>query len=277
MLLATRRAVVHEGVASGVNAAGDVRFDYLVRLGLPPLNGCRALRFPRRIAVFGPSSGEARSDCCMDAPYVHARDFAAHVAVDLRDVVVEARRRLPAHRRLIGWVCAVPFPTMRLCCVIALASFTSPRPAPAALRVQLPFASSPDAIPCPLPSLVGGLRRIHLLLRRHLHVSAWQHLHHPAGIIHGPHPGAYENQYWRLCCFIRSCYGELAAPPRGSRICLLRQRRLLRFHSDGGDVQSAAREAVDFLNLSGACRRTSISSEARLDLTFCRGADEPLQ
>ena len=70
-----------------------------------------------------------------------------------------------------------------------------------ARRADLQLRAAPARLPprrdpLPLPALVGRLRRDHLLLRGNFTsrkgVGPGSISHHPAGVMHGPHPGAYE-------------------------------------------------------------------------------------
>ena len=153
----------------------------------------------------------------MDAPYTH-RDFrrptfAGPVDESLRDVVVKRGGAVHGFRAahspldVVGWDGAVypwVFPIGRFAPRVGLVHLPptvhgtfAARGALVCSFVPRPLDFHPDAIPCPYPhSSVGCDEFIFYCdgtFTSRKGVGPGSISHHPAGIIHGPHPGAYEN------------------------------------------------------------------------------------
>jgi homogentisate 1,2-dioxygenase len=152
----------------------------------------------------------------MDAPYSH-RDFrrptfSGPADEGLRDLVVKRAGGFHGFRYdhspldVVGWDGAVypwAFPILRFQPRVGLThipptvhgTFAS-RGALICSFVPRPLDFHPDAIPCPYPhSSVGCDEFIFYAdgsFTSRKGVSAGSISHHPAGVIHGPHPGAYE-------------------------------------------------------------------------------------
>jgi homogentisate 1,2-dioxygenase len=152
----------------------------------------------------------------MDAPYTH-RDFRRPTFTGPRD---ESLRELVVKRGgafhgflfdhspldVVGWDGAVypwAFPILRFAPRVGLVHLPPTMHGTFAAKgalicsfVPRPLDFHPDAIPCPYPhSSVGCDEFIFYCdgdFTSRRGVGAGSISHHPAGIIHGPHPGAYE-------------------------------------------------------------------------------------
>ena len=152
----------------------------------------------------------------MDAPYTH-RDFrrptfSGPVDEGLRDLVVKRGGAFHGFRYdhtpldVVGWDGAVypwAFPILRFQPRVGLIHIPPTVHGTFATRgalicsfVPRPLDFHPDAIPCPYPhSSVGCDEFIFYVggsFTSRKGVGPGSISHHPAGVIHGPHPGAYE-------------------------------------------------------------------------------------
>jgi homogentisate 1,2-dioxygenase len=162
----------------------------------------------------------------MDAPYTH-RDFrrptftgpapapapvAVHPDDGLRDLVVKKGGAFHGFRAahcpldVVGWDGAVypwVFPILRFAPRVGLVHLPPTVHGTFAARgalicsfVPRPLDFHPDAIPCPYPHSSVGCDEFIFYCRgtftSRRGVGPGSISHHPAGIIHGPHPGAYE-------------------------------------------------------------------------------------
>ena len=153
----------------------------------------------------------------MDAPYTPPRfrrpDFRGPLEEGLRDLLVKRARRVPrlslsSTRRSTssGWDGTVypwAFPILRFQPRVGQVHLPPTGHGTFAARgalicsfVPRPLDFHPDAIPCPYPHASVSCDEIIFYCRGNFTsrrgVGPGSISHHPAGILHGPHPGAYE-------------------------------------------------------------------------------------
>jgi homogentisate 1,2-dioxygenase len=159
----------------------------------------------------------AQGQLRMDAPYSH-RDFrrpehAGPVEEGLRDLVVKRGDRFHAFRTLttpldvVGWDGAVypfAFPILAFQPRVGQVHLPPPvhttfeaRGAIICIFVPRPLDFHPEANPCPYPHSSVDVDEVlfyaNSAFGSRRGVGEGSLSHHPAGIPHGPHPGAYEN------------------------------------------------------------------------------------
>jgi homogentisate 1,2-dioxygenase len=152
----------------------------------------------------------------MDAPYTH-RDFrrptfTGPIDEGLRDLVVKRGGAFHGFRYdhapldVVGWDGAVypwAFPIMRFAPRVGLVHLPptvhgtfAAKGALVCSFVPRPLDFHPDALPCPYPHSSVGCDEFIFYCRGNFTsrkgVGPGSISHHPAGVIHGPHPGAYE-------------------------------------------------------------------------------------
>jgi homogentisate 1,2-dioxygenase len=179
----------------------------------------------------------------MDAPYSH-RDFRRPIFggprdEGLRELVVKRAGAFHGFRYphapldVVGWDGAVypwVFPILRFAPRVGLThlpptvhgTFTA-RGALISSFVPRPLDFHPQAIPCPYPHASVDCDEIlfycagNFTSRRGVGVGSLSH--HPAGIIHGPHPGAYEGSLGARATDELAVMLDTAAPLEATRLC----------------------------------------------------------
>jgi homogentisate 1,2-dioxygenase len=153
----------------------------------------------------------------MDAPYSHRDfrrpEFRGPVEEGLRDLVVKRQGAFHGFRYqhspldVVGWDGAVypwVFPILRFQPRVGLVHLPPTWHGTFAARgalicsfVPRPLDFHPDAIPCPYPHSSVSCDEFIFYCRggftSRRGIGPGSISHHPAGIIHGPHPGAYED------------------------------------------------------------------------------------
>jgi len=245
---------IHEGGGTLVTPLGDVAFaanDYLVvpkgvlhrfvpsaeRQQWLSIECAAGLGLPRQ---YRNDVGQLR----MDAPYTH-RDFrrpmfsAALEDDGLRDVVVKRGgafhgfRAPRAVRDVVGWdgtVYPFAFDIRRFQPRVGLVHLPPTVHATFAARgallcsfVPRPLDFHPDAIPCPYPHASVDCDEFifyaagDFTSRRG--VGPGSISHHPAGVMHGPHPGAYEGSLGARATNELAVMLDTARPLRATQAC----------------------------------------------------------
>lgn len=182
----------------------------------------------------------------MDAPYSHRDfrlpEFRGPVDEGLREIVVKRHGAFHGLRQetppldLVGWdgaVYPVAFPILNFQPRAGLVHLPPTWHGTFAARGALVCSFvprvvdfHPDAIPCPYPHSSVDVDEILYYVRGHFTsrrgVGAGSISHHPAGLPHGPHPGAYEGSIGARAtdelAVMLDCHQPLAATPAAGEL-----------------------------------------------------------